>query len=88
MPETPELTREEVMAILQEGGELWYFYLDGGVGIHDKNGEPMKDRRIFCPIRIFLELREQKVIDMTRRNSIGYPYYANNHKSDVYSIPK
>lgn len=75
------------MAILQEGGELWYFYLDGGVGIHNKNGEPMKNRAS-CPIEIFLELREQKVIEMTRRNSTGYPYYANHHKSDVYSIPK
>jgi hypothetical protein len=87
MPEAPELTREEIIAILQEGGELWYFYLDGGVGVHNKDGKPM-EKHIFCPMKIFLDLREYGVIARMRRNDTGYPYYANNHKSDVYSISR
>ena len=80
-------SREEVLAILNnEGGELWYFYLEGGVAVHDKDGKPLGGR--FCSVEIFLELRRQGVIVHTRRNETGYPYYADHMKSDVYQIAK
>jgi hypothetical protein len=79
-------SREEVLATLNDGGELWYFYLEGGVTIHDKDGKPLRDRH--CLIEIFLELQRQGVIVPTRKQNHGYPYYANNAKSQVYAIAK
>jgi hypothetical protein len=62
-------TREELLAILNEGGELWYFYIEGGVAIHDKDGKPMRDH--YCPIELFLELQGQGVIVRARRQNTG-----------------
>lgn len=76
------LTREEVIDALKQGADLWYFYLDGGVAIH-QNGRPTETS---CPIDVFLNLRETGFIERSRQNGTGYPFYANNAKSDVYKI--
>lgn len=78
-----ECNEEEIRSLLSEGAELWYFYLDGGVAIHQR-GEPLKGK--YCPTSLFLSLRENGAIERKRRNNTGYPFYANNVKSDVYTL--
>ena len=83
-----QYSKEQVLTmLLKEGAELWNLYLDGGVTIHDKNGEPLKDRPS-CPVPVFIELRKEGVITRVRRNETGYPYYADRSKSDFYKIAK
>ncbi len=78
------LSKEEILSMLQEGGELWYFFLHGGVAVHDRDGNPIRD--CHCPIDVFLALREDNVIVMTEREKTGYPFYANNHISSTYKL--
>jgi hypothetical protein len=78
---TGEYTAEEVLDVLQRRGELWYFYLDGGVMIH-LDGKPL--RGCSCPMKVFEDFRLRGVIIPVRKNETGYPFYANNAKSQVY----
>ncbi len=71
-------TEEDVLKVLKDGGQLWYFYLDGGVAIHSRNGAPIPG--CYCPIQIFLALREKGAITPTEKKNTGYPYYADNAK--------
>lgn len=73
----------KILRMLAEGGSLWYFYLDGGVAVHDGKGEPTKER---CDIQTFLDLREKGLIDAGEKKEHGYPFYANNLKSQIYRI--
>lgn len=78
---------KKVLGLLKDGGSLRYFFLEGGVAIHGKDGAPMNPPQC-CSVQVFLDLRERKLIDMTQREVTGYPYYANHHKSSVYCITK
>lgn len=69
---------------LRDGASLRYFAVHGGVALHSNTGEPDREARI--RIADFLDLREKGFIEMTERNKLGYPHYANNHRSDVYRI--
>lgn len=77
----PELIK--ILRVLVEGGSLWHFYLDGGVAVHNKEGEPTNER---CNIQTFLDLREKGLINAGEKKETGYPFYANNTKSQVYRI--
>ena len=76
--------KSAVLAFLKAGGSLRYFAVAGGVAGHEANGTPSKQQT--CSISTFLKLREEKLIDLSDRNVTGYPYYANNHRADVYKI--
>ncbi|MCA9355468.1 hypothetical protein KC865_02880 [Candidatus Kaiserbacteria bacterium] len=78
------LTSEEVLEVLGEGGSLKYFFLDGGVAVMLPDGSPKPE--CYCPIEVFLQLRSNGTIQATEKNVTGYPYFANNHRSDVYRI--
>lgn len=84
--ESVELSEEEqaVLEYLGQGGSLRYFYLHGGVAVHGEDGAPDRDQS--CGIQAFLDLREKGLIDQTRRDVIGYPHYADSHKSSEYKI--
>lgn len=58
--------------------------MQGGVAVHGPDGAPKNDQS--CAISTFLDLREQGLIEQTRREVSGYPYYATNHKSSEYKI--
>lgn len=68
---------------LAKGGSLRYFFLHGDVAVHDANGKPAGET---CPAGIFRDLREKGLIEISARDVIGYPDYADNHKSDEYKI--
>ena len=82
----PQSTEAEVLKVLEEGGSLRYFFLEGGVAVHGKDGAPL--RTVTCSTETFLKLREEKKIDQTEKLNTGYPYYANNVKSAVYRLTK
>ncbi len=73
-----------LLGILHEGGSIRYFAVAGGQAVHGKDGKPMPSEK--CSITVFLDLRENGMIEMTERNVMGYPYYADNHRSDVYRM--
>lgn len=75
------LTREEVLQILVSGGSLWYFYLEGGIGLHDSSGNPIKD--CYCPAELFSELDAEGRIKFQQKIG-GWPFYANNAKIAIY----
>lgn len=81
-----EIATEKLMGLLKAGGSLRYFYIAGGVMVHDPAGDPA--RGVPCSTAEFLELREAGVIEMTRREVGGYPHYANSHKSSEYRLAK
>lgn len=74
---------EEVLGYLRNGGELWYFYIEGAVTIH-KNGKRIKD--CFCPVKVFLELREKEIITKINSLRTGYPHYTSNTRAHVYAL--
>ncbi len=82
--DTPEAKR--VMKLLEAGGSLRYFYLEGGVAVHNADDTP--NRKEKCDTVTFLGLREQGVIEQTQRDVSGYPYYANNARASVYRLKK
>ena len=77
---------KEVLGVLNEGGSVRYFAVAGWQAVHNKDGEPFPTQK--CSVTVFLHLREKGLIDMSERNVMGYPYYADNHRSDVYRITK
>ena len=76
--------KSAVLAFLKAGGSLRYFAVAGGIAAHEANGTLGKQQT--CSIGTFLELREKGFIDLSDRNVTGYPYYANNHRADVYKV--
>ena len=85
------LTVQEILQILKKDGELWYFYLLGKITIHSSKCEsstgkhrPIKD--MFCPIEVFHSLEKDGLIEKIGHNDTGYPFYANDWKSDIYTI--
>lgn len=85
--QTPtKLSYLQVLEGLKHGGTLRYFFLDGGVAVPGNDGSPQA--KCFVEITTFLGLRERGFIDTKGESDIvgGYPYYANNHKSQIYRI--
>ncbi len=78
-------TEQEVMSVLKDGGTLRYFYLNGGVAVHGKDGNPSKDAR-YCPIDVFLKWQQDGTLTAGRQIDHGYPWYANNAKSQEYTL--
>jgi|GEM_PF-5439115 len=77
---------QELMKVLEDSGSLRYFFVEGGVTVHDKTDTPVRGMRVSTAT--FLDLRNRGVIEMTQREKGGYPHYANNHKSSVYKLAK
>lgn len=80
---------KQILDLLSAGSSLTYFYLDGGVGIHDQKNVPMKKEDggfEFCEIKLFLELCQKEFIVQTEQKEHGYPYYANRTKYAIYRI--
>ena len=75
---------EALLAALKAGAAIRYFFLSGGVTVHDPSGEPSKT--LTCDIQTFLDLRERGVIVQSATNLTGYPYYADGSRSDEYRI--
>lgn len=75
------LSRGEVLETLNQGAELWYFYVGGGVAVHYRGQQAG-----LCPVDVFLDLQEREIIEKVRRNETGYPFYANHDRSDVYKL--
>lgn len=87
MSQAQAKTKEEVLALLGEGAELWFFPIEGGVGIHDQCGKPM-DGYPFCPIEVFKGLEKQGLIEYVGIE-IGQPYYHSGRvKPQVYRLKK
>lgn len=78
------LDKDEVMKVLCDGGTLWQFRDGNGVAIHDEDGNPIQG--CYCPNEIFLAIRKEGVIFLKEKNKAGYPFYANNYRSDVYLL--
>jgi len=79
-----KISKTQILGLLKRGCFLAYFFIDGGVGIENRNGEPIRGK--FCPIDTFLELRDKGSIEFVRRRDTGYPHYANNTKYSIYKI--
>jgi hypothetical protein len=73
---------DTVMGVLKADGSLRYFFLQGGVAVCSPNGAPNPE--VPCSMKTFLDLRERGLVTMTKHNVMGYPYFADNHRSDVY----
>lgn len=80
---TAQLTRDEVLSALRDGGSLWYFYLRGSCRSRQ---ERRAVKGAFCPMSVFEALREEGIIQCTDREKSGYPYYANGDKNSRYSL--
>lgn len=78
-----EISQERVLEVLGAGGHLCYFFLSGGVALHDKSDTPIQG---YFDIQAFLDLRKTGVIEKSDSRSTGYPHYADNAKYDVYTI--
>ncbi len=84
-PAASDPAKDAVLNELKRGGTLRYFFLDGGVAVHDSNDAPTK---IHCSTQLFEEFRRAGKVEITARAVSGYPYYANRAKSDVYKLAK
>jgi hypothetical protein len=73
---------DKLLDILYHSGSLRYFYLDGGVAVHDSSGVPVKN--VNCSIDQFCKLRVENKIQFIRNIDTGYPYYADRVKFSLY----
>ncbi len=83
------VSAKQILDLLSAGSSLTYFYLDGGVGIHNPKDEPMKREggaHELCEIALFLDLRQKEFIEQTEKKEHGYPYYADRTKYAIYRI--